>query len=94
MEVRDRFADGRASPVSGVTIDVSQGGVRLLLDEEISIGPESDCLVRFVDAEEVVSPEYRWGKALRSAHVDAGYEVAIQFQAHVDVVEPRSPRPF
>ena len=84
LEVRDR-SSGPTSVVSGVTVNVSRGGILALLDDEISVGPETDCLVRFMNARGLVEPAYRWGKALRSAKVDAGYEVAIQFAALIDV---------
>lgn len=60
---------------------MSRGGILALLESEIATGTDSHCLVRFIDASDVVEPQIRWGIALRSKKVADGYEVAIKFQA-------------
>ena len=85
IEVYER--KGRSGQVNGVTINISRGGILALLEDEIGTGSDSHCLVCFIDASNVVEPQIRWGIALRSKQVAKGYEVAIKFQAPLQILK-------
>ena len=87
IEVRDRCGDGRTVAVNGVTVNVSRGGILVLLENEIATGAASDCLVRFVDGSGVVEPQLRWGTAVHSEQVANGYEVTIRFLAPLRILK-------
>ena len=86
IEIRDRRSGDRAIEVKGVTKNISRGGVLAVLDEEVTLGAASNCLVRFKDETgTLIAPEFRWGVALRSYRIPSGlYEVAIVFETPLE----------
>ena len=71
-----------AEPTTGVVLDVGRGGMRVALGAGIS--EESmggDCLVRFIDAGDRVSPTLRVGTLKR---IDDGGGYAIEFKTPLD----------
>ena len=72
-------------PTRGVVRDVGRGGMRVALSGEASqelMG--GDCLVRFIDAGDRVSPSVRVGTLKR---IDDGGEYAIEFKTPLDVLK-------
>ena len=69
---------------TGVVLNVSRGGLKVALSRELSkllVG--HDCLVRFLDPEDRVSPEAKVGKLRR---MEAGGEYAIEFDSPLEVL--------
>ena len=71
-------------PTTGAVLNISRGGLKVALSREISkllVGYE--CLVRFVDPEDRVSPETTVGKLRR---MEASAEYAIEFDSPLEVL--------
>ena len=69
---------------TGVVLNVGRGGLKVALGREISellVG--YDCLVRFVDPEDRVSPKVTVGKLRR---MEAAAEYAIEFDSPLEVL--------
>ncbi len=69
---------------TGVVLNVSRGGLKVVLSREISellVG--YDCLVRFVDPEDRVSPKVTVGKLRR---MESAAEYAIEFDSPLEVL--------
>ncbi len=71
-----------AEPTTGVVRNVGRGGMRVALGAGIPEGwMGGDCLVRFIDAGDRVSPTLRVGTLKR---IDDGGEYAIEFKTPLD----------
>ena len=64
----------------GTTIDISLGGMLILVDQDVI--PGARCDVHFPDAEGVIEPGKTWGRVRRSMAVDKGFQLEIG-RAHV-----------
>ena len=78
-----------AEPTRGVVLNVGRGGMKVALSAETSQAlMGGDCLVRFLDAGDRVSPAVRVGTLKR---IDDGGEYAIEFKTPLDVLKATAP---
>ncbi len=77
---------GRKFRTSGVTSNLSLGGMLARVADELTLG--SHCLVRFINVSASVRPEHRWGLILRSRQLETGeYEVAVNFDSPLELLD-------
>ena len=69
----------------GTTIDISLGGMLILVDQDVI--PGARCDVHFPDAEGVIEPEKTWGRVRRSMAVAKGFQLAVQFETPLDLLD-------
>lgn len=75
-------------PTSGITVDISRGGVKVAAEERIDPAARGEtCGVRFLDAGEAIAPDYVLGVVLRVEEDNGGSAVAIQFATPLEVLE-------
>ena len=75
--LRGRFIDIMRLEMSGVTIDVSRGGLLANLDQSISPGVR--CRVDLQESESGGEPESLWGRVRRASMGKKGFVVALEF---------------
>ena len=78
-------------PTSGVTVDISRGGVKVGLPERV---PENilgeTVAVRFLNVGDEVKPHYMVGTVRRVEATEQGCFVGIKFVAPLEVVDLRA----
>ncbi len=75
-------------PTSGVTLDISLGGVKISLTEPVSDAAKGQpCAVRFLDAGEELRPHYVLGTVRRVEATKEGCVVGIEFDAPLEALE-------
>ncbi len=75
-------------PTSGVTLDISRGGVKIGLAEPVSDAAKGQqCAIRFLDAGEELWPHYVVGTVRRVKATEEGCLVGIEFDAPLEVLE-------
>lgn len=82
--LRGRFIDIMRLEMSGVTIDMSEGGFSANVDQ--SIAPGARCRVELA-AEDGGEPSSIWGRARRCTSGKNGYVVALEFDEPVAALE-------
>ena len=82
--LRGRFIDIMRLEMSGVTIDVSEGGFLANLDQSISPGVR--CRVELA-GEDGADPKSLWGRVRRTTTGKNGFVVALEFDEPVQAVE-------
>lgn len=73
-------------PVSGVTINLSRGGMLARLDR--GIPPSSRCLIHLLNTGGNVRPDLAWGRIHRSHDGEEGWEVGIEFEEPLELLRP------
>lgn len=68
----------------GKTIDISLGGMRIQVDQDVI--PGARCDVRFPDAKGQIEPPETWGRVRRSRAAGKGFELAVQFETPLDLL--------
>lgn len=68
----------------GKTVDVSLGGMRIQVDQDVI--PGARCDVHFLDADGMIEPAKTWGRVRRSKPTPNGFELAVQFDSPLDVL--------
>jgi len=69
----------------GKTVDVSLGGMRIHVDRDVI--PGARCDVHFLDADGMIEPVKTWGRVRRSKPARDGFELAVQFDSPLDVLD-------
>lgn len=69
-------------PISGVTLNVSKGGMLAQIDQGIL--RHGRYLIRFLGVGHHVQPDVMWGRVKRSRASDDGWEVGIEFESPLD----------
>lgn len=69
----------------GKTIDLSRGGMLILVDQDVI--PGARCDIHFPDAGGRIEPEKTRGKVRRSNASARGFELGVQFDAPLDKLE-------
>lgn len=69
----------------GTTIDVSIGGMLILVDQDVI--PGARCDIHFRDAEGRIEPERTQGKVRRSKAAATGFELGVQFDTPLEKLE-------
>lgn len=82
--LRGRFIDIMRLEMTGVTIDMSNGGFCANVDQSISPGVR--CRVELPD-EDGGDARSLWGRVRRTTHGKTGYVVAIEFDEPVEAAE-------
>lgn len=82
--LRGRFIDIMRLEMTGVTIDMSNGGFCANVDQSISPGVR--CRVELPD-EDGGDARSLWGRVRRTTHGKSGYVVAIEFDEPVEAAE-------
>ncbi|MGD8328921.1 MAG: PilZ domain-containing protein [Acidobacteriota bacterium] len=82
--LRGRFIDIMRLEMTGVTIDLSNGGFCANVDQSISPGVR--CRVEIVD-DEGGDPRSLWGRVRRTTLSKGGYVVALEFDEPVEAAE-------
>ena len=83
-EHRAAQSDVTRIPISGITLNVSKGGMLAQIDQGIL--RHGRYLVRFLKAGSSVQPEVIWGAVRRSRARNRGWEVGIQFDDPLHVL--------
>ncbi len=73
-------------PISGVTLNVSRGGMLAEIDQGIL--RHGRYLIRFLGAGPNLRPEIMWGRVRRSRAADSGWEVGIEFDSPLEILRP------
>lgn len=81
--LRGRFIDIMRLEMTGVTIDMSDGGFSASVDQSISPGVR--CRVELAD--EAGDRRSLWGRVRRTTHGKTGYVVGIEFDEPVEAAE-------
>ena len=82
--LRGRFIDIMRLEMTGVTIDMSDGGFCAKVDQSISPGVR--CRVELTDPEGG-DPRSLWGRVRRTTHGKGGYVVALEFDEPMEAAE-------
>jgi len=82
--LRGRFIDIMRLEMTGVTIDLSNGGFCANVDQSISPGVR--CRVEIAD-KKGGDPRSLWGRVRRTTHNKSGYVVALEFDEPVEAAE-------
>lgn len=82
--LRGRFIDIMRLEMTGVTIDLSNGGFCANVDQSISPGVR--CRVELPD-EDGGDAHSLWGRVRRTTHGKTGYVVALEFDEPVEAAE-------
>lgn len=82
--LRGRFIDIMRLEMSGVTIDMSDGGFSATVDQSISPGVR--CRVELTDADGG-DPRSLWGRVRRTTHGKTGYVVALEFDEPLEAAK-------
>lgn len=82
--LRGRFIDIMRLEMSGVTIDMSEGGFSANVDQSISPGVR--CRVE-LPSEDGGDPKSLWGRVRRSSTGKKGYVVALEFDEPVEAAD-------
>lgn len=82
--LRGRFIDIMRLEMTGVTIDLSNGGFCANVDRSISPGVR--CRVELAD-EKGGDPRSLWGRVRRTTHSKGGYVIALEFDEPVEAAE-------
>jgi hypothetical protein len=82
--LRGRFIDIMRLEMTGVTIDVSDGGFCANVDQSISPGVR--CRVELA-GEDGGDPRSLWGRVRRTTHGKTGYVVALEFDEPLEAAE-------
>lgn len=82
--LRGRFIDIMRLEMTGVTIDMSDGGFCANVDQSISPGVR--CRVELTD-EDGGDPRSLWGRVRRTTHGKNGYVVALEFDEPLEAAE-------
>ncbi len=82
--LRGRFIDIMRLEMTGVTIDMSDGGFSANVDQSISPGVR--CRVELTDPEGG-DPRSLWGRVRRTTHGKGGYVVALEFDEPMEAAE-------
>ena len=69
----------------GTTIDVSLGGILILVDQDVA--PGARCDIQFPDSGGRIEPAKTSGRVRRSTACDRGFELAVQFETPLDKLE-------
>lgn len=86
VELRARLDDGRVFVAEGATVNVSRSGMLALVRDLGPIAEDSDCAVRFVEANGSVAPALTSGVVVRSGPRGVDFEVAIDFEKPLEVL--------
>ena len=73
------------STLTGVTKDVSRGGLLLYVNEEMAVGTE--CAVRFLVPPHQILPPITSGIVLRAEPRQSGTEIAVEFTTSLELLE-------
>ena len=73
-------------PISGVTVNLSRGGMLAQIDQGIL--RQGRYLIRFLGAGQNVRPEIMWARVLRSRAADSGWEVGVEFDSPLEILKP------
>ena len=68
----------------GVTVNISQSGMLARIDQRVVEG--ADCSVHFLAAKEKLSPDVKQGKVHRVRVLRGGYEVAVEFETPLEIL--------
>lgn len=82
--LRGRFIDIMRLEMSGVTIDMSEGGFLANVDQSISPGVR--CRVE-LPGEDGADPKTVWGRVRRTSSGSRGYFVALEFDEPIESTE-------
>jgi hypothetical protein len=82
--LRGRFIDIMRLEMSGVTIDMSEGGFLANVDQSISPGVR--CRVE-LPGEDGADPKSLWGRVRRTTTGKTGFVVALEFDEPVEAAE-------
>lgn len=82
--LRGRFIDIMRLEMTGVTIDISDGGFSANVDQSISPGVR--CRVELID-EDGGDPRSLWGRVRRTTHGKNGYVVALEFDEPLEAAK-------
>lgn len=69
----------------GRTIDISRGGMLIGVDQDVI--PGARCEVRFPAADGRIEPEHTTGKVRRSSPMSKGFQLAVQFDEPLSVLQ-------
>ncbi|MFQ5744034.1 MAG: PilZ domain-containing protein [Acidobacteriota bacterium] len=72
-------------PISGMTLNVSKGGMLATIDQGVL--RHGRYLVRFLRVGESVKPEIMWGAVRRSRARNSGWEVGIEFDTPLEFLQ-------
>ena len=82
--LRGRFIDIMRLEMSGMTIDMSNGGFCANVDQSISPGVRCRVELASKDGDE---PKSLWGRVRRTTNTRGGYVVALEFDEPVEAAE-------
>jgi hypothetical protein len=71
--------------LTGKTIDISLGGMLIRVDQDVI--PGARCDVRFTNARGQIEPENIWGRVRRSTAAGKGFELAVQFESPLELLQ-------